>query len=355
MTNKFILLMLSMVLFLGACRTSKSGRTQSKMVVKADTVKDHQGELSIVYPGKIKAASDVNLAFRVAGPILRMPLEVGAFVKKGTLIAEIDPRDYEIQFSATEAEFRQVKGEAERVIELYRRKSVPVNDYEKAVYGLRQITAKYNAHKNALEDTRLLAPFDGYIQKKIFNPHETVNAGIPVISMINNTYFDVEIDIPSSDYVRQNLFKSFSCTIDVFPNKVFPLELIEVTRKANLNQLYKMRLRLKPEKGFDIAAGMSVNVNIEYNPQISELTIIPLSAIFENKGDSAVWVYNPSTQTVSMRGVKLSKLLKDGTAIVAQGLKVGEIVISAGVHELKEGMKVELLRGVSSTNVGGLL
>ncbi|WP_294143098.1 efflux RND transporter periplasmic adaptor subunit [uncultured Sanguibacteroides sp.] len=355
MTNKFILLMLSMVLFLGACRTSKSGRTQSKMVVKADTVKDHQGELSIVYPGKIKAASDVNLAFRVAGPILRMPLEVGAFVKKGTLIAEIDPRDYEIQFSATEAEFRQVKGEAERVIELYRRKSVPVNDYEKAVYGLRQITAKYNAHKNALEDTRLLAPFDGYIQKKIFNPHETVNAGIPVISMINNTYFDVEIDIPSSDYVRQNLFKSFSCTIDVFPNKVFPLELIEVTRKANLNQLYKMRLRLKPEKGFDIAAGMSVNVNIEYNPQISELTIIPLSAIFENKGDSAVWVYNPSTQTVSMRGVKLSKLLKDGTAIVAQGLKVGEIVISAGVHELKEGMKVELLKGVSSTNVGGLL
>lgn len=355
MTNKFILLVLSMALLFGACRTSKTGRTQGKMVVKADTVKDHQGELSIVYPGKIKAASDVNLAFRVAGPILRMPLEVGAFVKKGTVIAEIDPRDYEIQFSATEAEFRQVKGEAERVIELYNRKSVPVNDYEKAVYGLRQITAKYNAHRNALEDTRLLAPFDGYIQKKIFNPHETVNAGIPVISMINSAYFDVEIDIPSSDYVRQALFKSFSCTIDVFPDKVFPLELIEVTRKANLNQLYKMRLRLRPEKGFDIAAGMSVNVNIEYNPQISELTVIPLSAVFENRGDAAVWVYNPSTRTVSTREVKLGKILKDGTVIVAQGLKVGEIVISAGVHGLKEGMEVELLKGVSSTNVGGLL
>ena len=60
--------------------------------------------------------------------------------------------------------------------------------------------------------------------------------------MINSNYFDVDIDIPSSDFVRQDLFKAFSCTIDVFPGQVFPLELIEITRKANLNQLYRMRL-----------------------------------------------------------------------------------------------------------------
>ena len=42
-----------------------------------------------------------------------------------------------------------------------------MNDYDKAVAGIKQITAKYNAHKNALADTRLTAPFDGYIQKNI--------------------------------------------------------------------------------------------------------------------------------------------------------------------------------------------
>ena len=74
-------------------------------------------------------------------------------------------------------------------------------------------------------------------------------------------------DIPASDYIRQDLFKSFTCTFDVFPGRVFPLELVDVTRKANLNQLYHMRLRLKPVKGVDIAAGMSVNVTIDYNPR----------------------------------------------------------------------------------------
>jgi len=347
--------LLGLILLMCACGNSQTKQDRGKATVQADTVKSYQGELSIIYPGKIKAASEVKLSFRVAGPIRAVLPEVGAFVKKGELIAEIDPRDYEIQLSATEAEYNQVKEEAGRVIELYKRGSVPANDYDKAVSGLKQITAKYNAHKNALADTRLTAPFDGYIQKKYYDSHETVAAGYPVVSMINSNYFDVDIDIPSSDFVRQGLFKSFSCTIDVFPGQVFPLELIEITRKANLNQLYRMRLRLKPVPGVDIAAGMSVNVTIEYNPNEEVLTVIPLSAMFEENGASAVWVYNPKTQSVTKRVIQLSRLLKTGELIVSEGLAAGEIVVSAGVHSLKEGMSVELLKPVSKTNIGKLL
>ena len=344
-----------LILLMCACGNSQTKQDRGKATVQADTVKSYQGELSIIYPGKIKAASEVKLSFRVAGPIRAVLPEVGAFVKKGELIAEIDPRDYEIQLSATEAEYNQVKEEAGRVIELYKRGSVQANDYDKSVSGLKQITAKYNAHKNALADTRLTAPFDGYIQKKYYDSHETVAAGYPVVSMINSNYFDVDIDIPSSDFVRQGLFKSFSCTIDVFPGQVFPLELIEITRKANLNQLYRMRLRLKPVPGVDIAAGMSVNVTIEYNPNEEVLTVIPLSAMFEENGASAVWVYNPKTQSVTKRVIQLSRLLKTGELIVSEGLAAGEIVVSAGVHSLKEGMSVELLKPVSKTNIGKLL
>lgn len=354
MKRNFIFFLLGMFLFCMACRTEKTAK-DTVVTVKIDTVKNYQDELYITYPGKVKPASDVNLSFRVAGPILRIPVEAGAFVRKGQLIAEIDPRDYEIQFSATEAEYKQVKAEAERVIELYRRNSVPVNDYDKAVSGLQQITAKYNAHKNALQDTRMLAPFDGYIQKKYFDTHETVSAGMPVISMINNSYFEVEIDIPSSDYVRQQYFKAFSCTFDVFPGKTFPLELIEITRKANLNQLYRIRLRLKPVPGIDIAAGMSVNTTIEYTPDEITLTSVPVSALFENEGNAAVWVYDPQTGEVHGRSVKVGKFLKTGEAVVYEGLKAGEIIVSAGVHSLTEGVKVKMLKSVSKTNIGGLL
>lgn len=343
-----------MLLVFCACRPARPVN-EAVPTVKTDTVKYYQGELYITYPGKVKSASDVDLAFRVAGPILRMPAEVGAFVRKGQLIAEIDPRDYRIQLSATEAEYKQIKAEAGRVIELYHRNSIPVNDYDKAVFGLQQITAKYDAHKNALLDTRLTAPFDGYIQKKYFDAHETVNAGMPVVSLINTGYFEVEIDIPASDYVRQRHFKSFSCTFDVFPGRRFPLELIEMTRKANLNQLYRVRLRLKPEEETAIAAGMSVNVTIEYAPKDIALTTVPLTALFESEGKAAVWVYDPEDGCVRLRKIETAKLLKSGEAVVYEGLAGGEIVVAAGVHSLQEGMKVKILKPVSPTNVGGLL
>ncbi|MEI3155980.1 MAG: efflux RND transporter periplasmic adaptor subunit [Odoribacter sp.] len=325
------------------------------MIVKAEVVRSHQGELQITYPGRIKAAADVDLAFRVAGPILRMPAEIGRFVRKGTVLAEIDPRDYEIQLKATEAEYNQIKAEAERVIELYNRKSVPVNDYDKAVSGLQQISAKYAAHTNALRDTRLLAPFDGYIQKKYFDANETVAAGIPVISMINTNYFEVEIDIPSVDYVRQDLFRKFSCVADVFPGETFPLELIDIAKKANLNQLYRVRLRLKPDTRVALAAGMSVNVVIDYGVDGTSLMEVPLEAIFEEKGNSAVWIYRPETKSVERRNVQIRQILKNGKVVIDKGLDEGEMVVTAGVHKLKEGMKVELLKPVPATNIGGLL
>ena len=312
-------------------------------------------KLSVTYPGKVAAASNVKLAFRVAGPIKTMKVNSGQYVKKGQLLAEIDPRDYLIQFNATQAEYNQIKGESDRVIELYQRGSVSVNEYDKAVSAKKRVTALYQAHRNALKDTRLLAPFDGYIQKKYFDTDETVAAGMPVISMIDTRYFEVEIDVPSSDYVRRHLFNRFTAVADVFPDRVFPLELIDVTKKANLNQLYQMRLRLTPDPAIPLAAGMSVNVTIDYEAGGDNLTVVPLSAIFQDKEKSSVWVYRPADKKVTQRQVKIRQILKEGRVVLDEGLQSGEIVVTAGVHKLKEGMEVERLKPVADTNIGGLL
>lgn len=339
---------------MSACRHQPE-ESAEVLLVKTDTVRAYENELQITYPGRIQAAAEADLAFRVAGPILRVPVEAGRFVRKGDVVAEIDPRDYRIQLQATEAQYNQIKAEAERVIELYKRKSVPVNDYDKAVAGLQQITSKYEAHRNALNDTRLVAPFDGYIQKKYFDANETVNAGMPVVSMINTGYFEIEIDIPSSDYIRQDRFRTFSCVADVLPEKVFPLELVNITKKANLNQLYRMRLRLEPDATAKLAAGMSVNVTILYAPEEAALVSVPLSAIFEEQGKSSVWVYQSSEEKITKREVKIRQIQKDGKVIIAQGLEQGEMVVTAGVHRLKEGGTVKLLKPTTTSNIGGLL
>ncbi|MBI9063643.1 MAG: efflux RND transporter periplasmic adaptor subunit [Marinilabiliaceae bacterium] len=341
-------------LLLSACSEKKNNTTTSTLV-KTAIVKPWLTNQPITYPGKIKASADVKLAFRVAGPIHRFNVEEGQFVKKGQLIAEIDPRDYKIQLAATKAEYKQIKAEAERVIELHKRNSVSANDYDKAVSGLNRIKAKLDAHQNALKDTRLIAPYDGFIQEKFFDTHETVSAGLPIVSMINTNWYEVEIDIPAADYVRKDEFADFKCETEVFPNVQFPLKMLEIKQKSNLNQLYKVRFKLEKQANYNLAAGMSVNVNINFLPKETALLSIPISAIIHKDEQPQVYIYQAQTGTLQQRAIQINELLKDGSAIIKGALKPGEQVVSAGVHTLKEGQKVELLKPVSSTNVGGLL
>lgn len=355
MKNLYTLTLVGLFTCLWGCQTKQPGTTGKLLTVKVDTVCTYGNELAVSFPGKIKAAEDVNLAFRVAGTLLKVPVDAGSRVRKGDLLAEIDPRDYQIQLSATEAEYRQVKAEAERVIELYKKKSVPENDYDKAVYGLQQITAKYEAHKNALRDTRLLAPFNGYVQKKLYDKNETVAAGMPVISMISENRFEIEIHIPASDYLRQQQFRGYTAVLEILPGRTWPLELIDLARKANANQLYTMRFRMKDVLQSNVAAGMTAEVTIHYSPDGKALCQLPVSAVFENDGHSYVWIYNGENKCITARRVVPVEILKNGILVVSGGVQTGEVIVSAGVHSLKEGMEVEVLPAVSTTNIGGVL
>jgi RND family efflux transporter MFP subunit len=268
----------------------------------------------------------------------------------------MDSRDYAIQFSATEAEYNQVKAEAERVIQLHEKQSVSANDYDKAVSGLQQITAKYNAHKNALNDTKLIAPFDGYVQKRYFDKDETISTGMPVLSIISSDMPDVEINIPASEFIRRDKFVKFACSFDIYPNQIFPLELIAINQKANLNQLYTVRLKIIGEKTDQLpTAGMSTIVDIYLKAEDADLFTIPINSMFERNGQSCVWVYDENKQIVNIRNITIAKIRTDGMLIVSGGLKSDEKIVIAGVHSLSNGEKVKLLPQTSKTNVGGLL
>ena len=323
--------------------------------VKVHTVEAYGKAGRTTFPGKVLAASDINLAFRISGPIAKVYVDAGKYVKKDQVLAEIDSRDYLVQLSATEAEYNRIKAEADRIILLYEQGTITPNDYDKAVYGLNQITAKYDAHKNALADTKLLAPCDGYIQKRLFEPGETVGAGMPVLSMISAGTDEVEINIPSGDYVKRDNFDAYSCTVDIYPGKRFPLELIGITRKANMNQLYTMRLRLAGNDKDKPGPGMSTMVTIVYKTEESGKVSVPLSSVFESNNQSRVWVYDKTSETISARTIGISEILADGTVVVSSGLSQGEIVVSAGANSVKEGEKVKLLPAISLTNIGGML
>lgn len=330
--------------------------TREYQTVKTDTVVSAGGQTSLQYPGKVKAAQDISLAFRVSGTIQKIYVKDGARVQAGQLLAELDPTDYQVQLDATEAEYKQIKAEAERVMALYKDNGTTPSANDKAVYGLKQITAKYRHHKDQLGYTRLYAPFSGYIQKRLFEAHETVGAGMPVLSMISNSAPEVEINLPAAEYIRREQFDRYRCTFDIYPEQTYELKLISVTPKANANQLYTMRLQLITDNRPVPSPGMNTMVTILCNNDSSRNLSVPGSAVLQKDGKTCVFVYNPSDSKVHSREVTLVRLLSNGRSIiVSDGLQPGDQVVSAGIHHIKDGETVTPLPAASDTNIGGLL
>ncbi len=305
------------------------------------------------FVGRVEAAEDLNLGFRVAGIIASMPKADGAVVRKGDVVAMLDDRDYKLQLDATQAEYDAVKAEVDRVVELYKDESVSANDYDKATNGLRAITAKLTAHRNALADCLLRAPIDGYVVKSNFSVGEAVAAGTPVVTLISGGAPQIVIDIPAKSYLRRGDFQSATAKFELYNDKEFALKLKSISPKANLNQLYRATFSVVPSLEGELpAVGVSAMVEMNYSPSDDICLELPTSALFESEGKSAVWVVEDNH--VKSHKVEIQELKSDGKCYITSGIDSGAVVVTAGVGSLKEGQEVAILEEPTASNVGGV-
>lgn len=317
---------------------------------------ENSGTVSVQdFPGQVVAAEEVNLAFKVGGTLMHVYVEEGDKVKKGELVAEMDSRDYQVQLDATEAEYMRIKSEADRVIALYADSVSTADAYDKARYGLKQIAAKYENARNQLADTKIYAPFDGYVQNRLFDPPTVVAAGMPVLTFVSGGRPEIEINIPASTYVRRKEIATFSTSFDFIPGRIIPLRLLSIAPTANANQLYTVRLSFSEDVLPLPSPGMNAMVNVTFRDATNEKTSIPSSALFKKEGCSCVWVYDEKEGRIKRRVVSIERLDIKGRAIIMQGVSVGERVVVVGVHKLNEGQKVKPAAPESKTNIGGLL
>ena len=351
MNTKSWLLIVSMMLMV-TCHKGGNAQVADIPMVKIDTVGTTTGESTLQFPGKVVASQQVNASFRVAGTLKRVCVEEGSRVKAGQLLAEMDATDYKVQLEATEAEYAQVKAEAERVMGLYADSSTTANLYDKARYGLKQMEAKLQNHRNQLAYTRITSPIDGYVQRRFFDAGETVGAGMPVVEIVSVKGLEVEVNLPASTYMQRDHMEAFSCTMDVMPDRKMPLQYAGILPQANANQLYTLRLALDAASG-RIAPGMSVWVSVEMADSAASCVSIPATALVR-KGDN-VYAYQYDNGRVARIPVEVKALRTDGSAWVEGALHPGACVVSVGARHLTDGQEVRLLAPVSKTNIGDML
>lgn len=299
------------------------------------------------FSGVVKENSTVNLSFRAPGQIQSILVREGAHVKRGQLVATLDTKDYQLQVDAAQTRYDQLKNEVERLSQLHEANSLAGNDFEKAVSGLEQSRIQLQNAKNQLSYTRLTAPVDGTIQKVNFEPSEMVNAGLPVMDLVDTRSMEVEVNIPVEMYRLLDSSTEAFCMVD---GARYGLHRTSVLSKADANQLFTVKYALDGK----LSAGVIVDVYIEVggDATVSGLSI-PAHAIFEDAGKSYVWVVEEG-DVVKRHEVNLSGVDSKGMAVVSSGIAATDRVVKAGVKALHEGDPVRVITQQKS-NVGDLL
>lgn len=191
--NRVIILSFGL-LALTACRSEqeKPAEPLAVHVVRPEQFTQHglQGFDFISEPYRT-----TELSFRVGGPVRKLDLECGQFLSKGSLIAEIDPRDYQTALQKAEANRNQKSAEFKRMTNLYHKNNVSASSYEQAKADLETAEANYREALHNLQDTRMTAPTDGYVQEIMVERFADVAPTQPVLTFIDLSQIKMSVSI----------------------------------------------------------------------------------------------------------------------------------------------------------------
>lgn len=352
-----VLLSASFVLTLAAC--SKPAATPEPIrAVKTMVVAPAATGSTLEYAGEIKARVESRLGFRVGGKMVDRPVNVGDAVKAGQVLARLDPRDLRLSEDVARAavasaavNLQQAEADFKRYRDLKDQGFISGAELERrettlkvAQAQLTQARAQSGWQGNQSAYTALTADVGGVITGVDVEPGMVVAAGAPVLRLAHDGPRDVVFSVPEDKValVQAIAARRGSVQVRLWSNEreLLPATIREISAAADPGT---RTFLVKADLGGAATSprlGQTASVEIP-TPRLAGIARVPLSALREHEGGSAVWVVDPSTMTTVARPVRVGGA-EGSEAIVLAGLSAGDRVVTAGVHVLQAGQKVRL-------------
>lgn len=345
-----LLLLLVTSFFLSACDQPEETYVAKSRPVKTIIVGGAGGNDTRTFPAEVDAIQKADISFRVSGKIQKILVKEGDEVKKGQVLAELDPTDFKITLKDRQASFDTAKANYDRANTLVTKGVISKAEHDKIRAKFFTARANLEAAKQDLRYTKLKASFDGVISKRYVENFEEVILSRPIFSLEDISALKIKIDIPENLAIvinknrkgARNLYAVF----DSIPRQKFPLRFVESTSKADPNtRTFQVTLRMDTPANYNVLPGMTATVHAELFADESAAAAsiaVPVSAVVaDSEKQATVWVVDEKTMTVNPQ--KVTPGLMIGNAMQVTGLAPGERIVVAGAAFLRKGMKVTLL------------
>jgi RND family efflux transporter MFP subunit len=349
----------AVALSLGGCGEEPPKPVEQIRSIKTVTVTEPASGQTRKYSGIVQATDTSFLSFQIGGNVQTVKVNLGDKVTKGQVLATLDQRSYALNVQAAGAELskaraglEQSKAEYARQKQLFEKGWVAkqrvdrvFRSFESAKSQVDYAIAKLNLAKRDVLHTKLKAPFNGIIAKKLVEPHMEVRAGQKLFEINAEGSLEVSFDIPETIIARITPGMPVSIAFPTAQNCACRGRITEVGSVAGRANAFPVKAALiDPPR--TIRAGMTAEVTIVIkHDERGTAYLVPLAAIApgDKPREGYVFIFDPTTGTVRRSLVK-GRGATENMAQIYQGVDAGDIIAIAGVSFLTDGQKVKLMK-----------
>ena len=324
--------------------------------VKLMTVGASPLHLQQEYAGEVRARVESRLGFRVAGKIVQRPVELGQRVQAGQLLAQLDPQDYQLAAQAAQAQVSAATTQRDLAqANLRRFEALKAQNFisgaelerhqaafKSAQAQLDQAKAQQASQGNQAAYTRLVADAAGVVTGVEAEPGQVVAAGTPVVRLARDGARDAVFAVPEDKVALVRPGQSVQVRA-WSEGAVMRGQVREVAASADpATRTFQVKVAVE---GADVPPlGATVYVAPQaLGTEGLQAIKLPTSALRQEGGKTAVWVYDAAKGVVNSQAVEVATA--DGNeAVIAAGLTPGMQVVVAGVHVLAPGQQVSVYK-----------
>jgi len=309
------------------------------MEMKPKSIRDR-----INLPGVVEPWVKLKILSEVRGKIIQKVMDEGAEVRKGDIIAVIDPRDYENALISAKASCQAAFSSKERIDKLYQEQLATRSQLDDTTAMLDMGKAQMDSAKLNLERCTIRSPISGILNRLYFEPGQYMNNSDPIAEVLQIDKLKVIIGIPESDVNAVRSVDDYEVKIDALSGKIFQAKKYFLSKSTDSQaRLYNLELEIENPSG-EILPDMFARVEI-VKAEIDNAITLPLFSVITINEENIVYVVEGDI----VRSRKIELGMQEGWRVqVTKGLESNEHVVVVGQRSVNEGQKVNIIKTVSN-------
>ncbi len=327
------------ICLMSACKEEKRADEVETVMAETETATFQSTDGLEVFSGTVEEENGTSLSFMASGMVRQIYVEPGQMVKRGSLLAEIDETSLRNAYNAALAIRRQAEDAHARLKQLHDANSLPEIQWVEAESKLKQSVSAEQIAKKSLSDSKLYAPYTGFIAAMSAVVGQNVMPGMPVLKLVGIDRVKVKVSVPENEIAQIRKGGSVSICVPALGGKAFKGVIEEKGVTANpLSRSYDVKATVL-NSGHELLPGMICDVCFGRADGGQTAIILPAKAIsIDSNNRHYIWIVSQGKAT--KRYVSIGQQTPAGV-VVAEGLSGNEQVIVEGWQKVNEGVKVK--------------